>query len=140
MEVFIKKLGSDTKSPSYAHEGDAGADLYSAEDKKIEAGEISKVRIGLSIAIPDGFVGIVMDKSGIALKGIHSIAGVVDSSFRGELEIVLANLGKSAFEIKKGQKVCQMVIMPVATAKITEAEKLSETKRGKKGFGSTGLD
>jgi len=139
-ELLVKRLGKEAKLPSYAHEGDAGMDLYSAEEKNILPGEIERIKTGIMVEIPEGFVGMIKDKSGLALQGIHCLAGVIDSCYRGEIEILTINHGKQEFEIKKGEKIAQMVLQPFAKAKVMEAVELSETKRGRKGFGSTGME
>ena len=90
--------------------------------------------------LPEGFVGLVWDKSGLAIKnGIKTMAGVIDSGYRGEIGIVLANLSDQDFKIEKGQKIAQMLIQKVEWAEIEEVKELSKTKRGDGGFGSTGL-
>lgn len=140
MKILVKKLDPDAKVPQFALEGDAGMDLYSIEDLAINAGARAVCRTGLSFEVPDGFVGLVWDKSGIALKsGIKTMAGVLDSGYRGELKIVLVNLSKEAYNIKKGDKIAQMLIQKVERPEIVEVAELSDTSRGAGGFGSTGL-
>jgi len=140
LEMLIKKTSDSAKIPSYAREGDAGLDLHSIEEKSIKPMEIERVKTGIALEIPSGFVGIVKDKSGLALQGIHCLAGVIDSGYRGELEIVAVNHGKNTFQIKKGQKIAQILILPFSSVKVREVENLRETERGKKGFGSTGRE
>ena len=91
------------------------------------------------MAIPQGHVGLVWDKSGISLKGIHRLAGVVDAGYRGEVRVVMVNLGTEPFEIKPGMKIAQMLIQPVEAPTIVESDTLDDTSRGAGGFGSTGL-
>jgi dUTP pyrophosphatase len=90
------------------------------------------------MAIPEGHVGLVWDKSGISLKGVHRLAGVIDSGYRGEVQVVMANLGGESFEVKKGMKVAQLLIQPIQEVNVIETEDLEETSRGENGFGSTG--
>ncbi len=135
----IKKLDIDAKIPSYAHPGDAGLDLFALIDVTIPA--ISKITIGTGIAmeIPNGMVGLVWDKSGLAVNsGLKTMAGVVDSGYRGEVLVCLMNLSKKKHVFKKGDKIAQMIIQKKETVSIKEVKELSDTRRGKGGFGSTG--
>ena len=91
------------------------------------------------MAIPPGHVGLVWDKSGISLKGVHRLAGVVDAGYRGEVQVVMVNLGGEPFMIKPGMKIAQMLIQPVMSVFVVETEELDDTSRGEGGFGSTGL-
>lgn len=126
--------------PSYAHPDDAGMDIFSAEDVIIKAGERRNLRTGLKMELPEGYAALVWDKSGLAFKhGIKTMAGVIDACYRGEIGVVLVNLSDTDYKIKKGQKIAQMLIQKVERAEIEEARKLSETKRGDGGFGSTGV-
>jgi len=138
--IKIKKINSYAIIPKYAHEGDAGFDLCSVEEYILSPGEKEIVKTGLQMEIPEGYFGSIRDRSGMAAKhAIHTLAGVVDSHYRGEVGVVLINLGKEKYEVKKGDRIAQMIIQPVETAKIEEVNELSETKRGEGGFGSTGV-
>jgi dUTP pyrophosphatase len=139
MKLKIKTIHPDAKPPAYAHPGDAGFDLFSCVDLKLAAGEVQAVPTGIQMAIPVGHVGLVWDKSGISLKGVHRLAGVVDAGYRGEVQVVLVNLGREPYAVKKGMKIAQMLIQPVLTVEIMEAAELDDTTRGEGGFGSTGL-
>jgi dUTP pyrophosphatase len=139
MELKIKRLHAEAKIPSYGHAGDAGLDLYSAVDHILAPGAVFAVPTGIKMAIPPGYVGLVWDKSGISLKGVHRLAGVVDAGYRGEIQVVMVNLGREPFEIKAGMKISQMLIQPVVSVSVVETEELDETSRGESGFGSTGL-
>jgi dUTP pyrophosphatase len=135
----VKKLNPDAKLPSYAHHGDAGLDLYSAEDKTIKPNERAIVKTGIAMEIPHGYAGLVWDKSGIALKGgLKVLGGVIDCSYRGESLVAVVNLSDKNYEVKKGEKVAQMLIQKVEHMDILEATELSDTTRGAGGFGSTG--
>jgi len=139
MKVKIKRLNSEVKLPNYANPGDAGMDFFSAENVIINSGERKTVKTGISMAIPVGFVGLFWDKSGLASKkGIKTMAGVIDSGFRGEIGIVLKNLGDDEFVIEKNMKIAQMLIQPIYSPELEEVESLEETERGQGGFGSTG--
>jgi dUTP pyrophosphatase len=135
----VQRISEDSKLPIYGHPGDAGLDLFSAEDVDLAPGLVFPVPTGIKIAVPDGFVGLVWDKSGISLKGIHRLAGVVDSGYRGEVKVVLINLGTEIFQIAKGMKVAQLLVQPVLSVLVEETDNLDDTSRGADGFGSTGL-
>ena len=140
MLIKFQKILDDAIIPHYAHPDDAGMDIFSAEEMTIKAGERKNVRTGIKMEMPEGFVALVWDKSGLAAKnGIKTMAGVIDSGYRGEIGIVLANLSGRDYKIEKGQKIAQMLIQKAERAEIEEVKELSETKRGADGFGSTGL-
>jgi dUTP pyrophosphatase len=139
MEIKIKRMIPGAKLPAYAHAGDAGMDLFSCVDMTLAPGETKPVPTGIQMAIPQGHVGLVWDKSGISLKGVHRLAGVVDAGYRGEVRVVMVNLGTEPFAIKAGMKIAQMLIQPVEAPTIVESDTLDDTSRGAGGFGSTGL-
>ncbi len=139
MELKIKRLNPEAKLPSYGHPGDAGLDLYSAVECVLGPGSVFAVPTGIKMAIPRGYVGLVWDKSGISLKSVHRLAGVVDAGYRGEVQVVMINLGREPFEIKAGMKIAQMLIQPVISMSIIETDELDDTSRGEGGFGSTGV-
>jgi len=139
MELKVKRIHPQAKLPSYGHPGDAGLDVFSSEDYILRPGEIRPVQTGVKVAIPQGYVGLIWDKSGISLRGVHRLAGVVDAGYRGEVQVVMVNLGREPYEIKAGMKIAQMLIQPVIEIKVTEVEDLDDTSRGEDGFGSTGL-
>ena len=139
MELKVKRIHPEAKLPVYGHPGDAGLDLFSAVDRELGPGDVFAVPTGIQIAIPPGHVGLIWDKSGISLMGVHRLAGVIDAGYRGEVQVVLANLGDGPFAVKKGQKIAQMLVQSVAAVTVVEAESLDDTSRGEGGFGSTGL-
>ncbi|HVP91268.1 MAG TPA: dUTP diphosphatase [Terriglobales bacterium] len=139
MELKVKRIHPEAKLPVYGHPGDAGLDLFSVTDRVLAAGEVFAVPTGIQVAIPAGFVGLIWDKSGISLKGAHRLAGVVDAGYRGEVQVVMVNLGREPFAIKTGMKVAQMLVQPVAAVTVVESGSLDGTSRGGGGFGSTGL-
>ncbi len=139
MILKIKKLHKDAKIPSYAHHDDAGFDLFSVKDFKVRKGERIGVPTGVAMEIPEGYVGLVWDKSGLAIKhGIKTIAGVVDSTYRGEIFVGVINFGESDYIFEKGHKIAQMIIQKKEKVDFEEAKELSDTIRGENGFGSTG--
>jgi len=139
VDVRVHRLDKTVEMPKYAKKGDAAFDLRSAEEKTVKAGHKELVKTGLRIAVPEGYCGLIWDRSGLAAKhGIHCLAGVLDSGYREEIVVVLHNLGKEDFLIEKNMRMAQMLIQPVETAMIKEVEELEETER-KGGFGHTGL-
>jgi dUTP pyrophosphatase len=141
VKVKIKKLINDARIPKYAHEGDAGMDIYSSEDKTILPGERVTVSTGIAMEFPKGYVALIWDKSGMANNfGIKVMGGVLEHTYRGEYMIILLNTSKELYQIKKHQKIAQVLIQPIETAEIEEIENLSETIRGEGRFGSTGMN
>ena len=138
MELKIKKIHKDAKLPHYGHKGDAGLDIFSTIDCVLRKREVKAIPTGIKVAIPEGYVGLIWDKSGVSLEGVHRLAGVVDSGYRGEVKIVMANLSDEPFSIEKGMKIAQLLIQPVVEVEVVEVEDLEATPRGENGFGSTG--
>jgi len=139
MELKVKRIHPAAKLPVYGHPGDAGLDLFSVEDLTLAPGETKAVPTGIQVAIPPGHVGLVWDKSGISLRGVHRLAGVVDAGYRGEVRVVMVNLGRDPFPIKSGMKIAQLLVQTAAAVTVVESDDLDETPRGEGGFGSTGL-
>lgn len=138
MKLKVKRIHEDAKLPLYQHKGDAGLDIFSSIDCVLEKGEVKPIPSGIKVAIPEGYVGLIWDKSGISLKGVHRLAGVVDSCYRGEVRVVMVNLGDEPFVIERGMKIAQLLIQPVNEVEVVEVEELEGTSRGEEGFGSTG--
>jgi len=140
MKIKVKKVNSEARIPEYTIEGDAAMELYSAVDITLKSGEIKSCETGIAMAIPKGFVGLIWDKSGIALKGgIKTMGGVIDSNFCGEIGVIMKNLSDKNYEIKRGDKIAQILIQKVESVTIEEVEELDETERGAGRFGSTGI-
>ncbi|MFA6315380.1 MAG: dUTP diphosphatase [Candidatus Paceibacterota bacterium] len=139
MNLKVKKLHQNAKIPSYAHQGDAGMDIFTLERTVLKLGERVAVKTGISMEIPDGYVGLVWDKSGIAIhEGLKIIGGVIDSGYRGEIMIGVINLSDREYTFEAGHKIAQMLIQKIESPEIEEVDGLSETERGHGGFGSTG--
>ena len=139
LTIKIKKLKEDAVLPNYAHAGDAGMDMYASEDVHIRKGERVKVPTGIAMEIPEGYVGLVWDKSGLSINhGLKTLGGVIDSGYRGEIIIGIANLSSEDYTIEKGHKVAQLLIQKIESPVIEEAGELNESHRGEKGLGSTG--
>ena len=140
MTIKIKKLREDAILPKYAQPGDAGMDVYANETIILQPGERDVVSTGIAMAIPLGYVGLIWDKSGLASKhGLKTMAGVIDSGYRGEIKILMHNLSTQSYTVEKGNKVAQMLIQPIEQRNVLEVTELEDTLRGDAGFGSTGL-
>jgi dUTP pyrophosphatase len=143
IKIKIKKLNKDAILPHYEHKGDAGMDVYSAEDKMIKAGEKEIISTGLAFEIPEGYEIQVRPKSGLSLRHgltLPNAPGTLDSGYRGELKVVVLNLSDKNYKVEKGKKIAQLILAKYEKADIEETEELSESERGSKGFGSTGLE
>ncbi len=139
LTIKIKKLKEGVVLPNYAHAGDAGMDMYASEDIHIRKGERGKVPTGIAIEIPDGYVGLVWDKSGLSINhGLKTLGGVIDAGYRGEIIIGIANLSSEDYTLEKGHKVAQLLIQKIEAPTIEEVKELEDSHRGEKGFGSTG--
>jgi dUTP pyrophosphatase len=141
--IQIQRLahGEGLPLPSYASDGAAGLDIVAAEDVTLAPGQRHAVATGFAIAIPAGFEVQVRPRSGLALR--HGVTclntpGTIDEDYRGEVKVILANLGSEAFEVRRGERIAQLVPAPVVKARFEEVAKLGETSRGAGGFGSTG--
>lgn len=134
----IKKLRPDATAPLRAHEGDAGLDLFSAADCRLSPREPVHVSTGIAMAVPLGFVGLICDRSSMGAKGIRTLGGVVDAGYRGEVQVILINLRDEPFKIRKGDKIAQMLVLPVNLCATEEVPELDVTSRAANGFGSTG--
>ncbi len=133
--------GEGLELPGYATAGAAGMDVLSAEDVTLAAGARHAVATGLALAIPPGFEIQVRPRSGLALKhgiSVPNSPGTIDSDYRGELKVILINHGSDAFEVRRGDRIAQLVLAPVTRASWLEVTELDETARGEGGFGSTG--
>lgn len=140
--VRLKRLSPEARLPQYAYPDDSGADLYAAEEVVLQPGERRAVSTGLAAEVPIGFELQVRPKSGIALTygvTVLNTPGTVDAGYRGEIRVILINLGIAPYTIHKGQKIAQLVLAPVFRADFQEVEELSASMRGTGGFGSTGI-
>lgn len=140
MDMQVTLLNENAKMPSYAHSDDAGMDLYASEECTVEVGERAQIKTGVAMAIPEGFVGLVWDKSGISHRlGMKVMGGVIDAGYRGEVLIGMVNFGENAHTFKVGDKVAQMLIQKVEQPTLVAVAELDTTARGVSGFGSTGV-
>ncbi|HID79514.1 MAG TPA: dUTP diphosphatase [Aquifex aeolicus] len=140
LRLKVKKLREDARLPVRKRKGDAGLDLYSVENVILKPGEWKAVSTGIAIEIPQGYFGLVKDRSGLALKyALHCLAGVIDENYRGEVKVLLINLGNREVKLEKHSRIAQLLIVPYLETEVEESENLSDTERGEKGFGSSGL-
>ena len=141
MDIAAFRLDRGLPFPAYANPGDAGLDLPAAEAVTLGPGERRLVPTGLAVAIPEGHAGFVLPRSGLAMqKGVTVLnaPGLIDSGYRGELKVLLINHGALAVGIERGERIAQLVIQPVAQARLVETDRLPDSTRGAGGFGSTG--
>ena len=141
VEIRVKKLVATAQMPRYAHTGEYGdlaADLYAAEGIIIEPGTTVAVSTGVAMEFPSTHGALVEDRSGLALKGVTTLAGVIDPGYRGEIRVVVANLGPDAIAVKPGDRIAQLHIVRRIEARFEEVEELAGAARGAGGFGSTG--
>ena len=142
VEVLITRLDADVPLPSYAHPGDAGADLVTTADVTLGPGERSVVGTGIAIALPDGYAAFVHPRSGLAARhglSIVNAPGTVDAGYRGEIKVCLVNLDPAEpVRLQRGDRIAQLVVQRVEKARFTEVERLPGSARGDGGYGSTG--
>lgn len=135
----VKRIDSEVTLPSYAHEGDAACDLFSAQEVTIAPLERVQVGTGIAVEIPHGYSMFIWDKSGLSHKhGLKTLGGVIDEGFRGEVKVGLINLSDTPYTIEKNHKVAQFVLQKKETIVLQEVETLSDAQRGQGAFGSTG--
>lgn len=142
MKVLFRKLRPEAVLPSYAHPGDAGMDVCSADSLEIPSGGRALVKTGLVMMLPPGYEAQVRPRSGLALKHgvtVLNTPGTIDEGYRGEVGVILANFGDAPFPVKAGDRIAQIVVSPVSQAEIVETDQVDETDRGVGGFGSTGV-
>ena len=140
MEIKVQRLSKYGRVPTKINNSDAGWDIYAAEDAIIDPSKNQLVSTDMAMAIPEGYVGLIWDRSGMAAKkGIHRFAGVIDSGYRGEIKVCLWNSSNEHYIINKGERIAQILFQQVPPFFLREVENLDETKRGEGGFGSTGL-
>lgn len=141
--VPLKKLDESVIVPSSAYAGDAGVDLCSMQDYVLQPFERTLIPTGLAIELPDGFAGFVLPRSGLAVKhgiSIVNAPGLIDSNYRGEVKVCLVNLDPhSPFTIEKGDRIAQLVVMPVPSVSFSQVNELQDSERGSGGFGSSGV-
>lgn len=134
----VKKLSPDAILPSKGDPSDAGIDIYTNESYTLQPGERHAFSTGIAVEFPSGYVALFWDRSGLGSKGIHRLAGVVDAGYRGEWKVIVINLSAEPYEVKAGDKIVQCVFQKFEPVEIEEVEELVDSKRGERGFGSSG--
>lgn len=137
-DLPVLKKEPDAFLPTRAHADDAGLDLYAYEDVWLSPGQGRPVRTGIALALGPGFVGLVADRSSLAKRGLKTAGGVIDAGYRGEILVVLWNLSDQEIRLSRGERIAQLLILPVATPAVREVQDLGASARGNLGFGSTG--
>lgn len=141
LHITVKRLHPDARLPRYAHTGpwgDLAADLYSVHDATVTPHATTVVATGLAMAFPEEYGALVEDRSGLAVKGITTLAGVIDPGYRGELKVVLTNVTGAPIMLSAGDRIAQLRIVQRLQASFEEVDDLDATQRGEGGFGSTG--
>ena len=143
IDLRVRRLRDDAVLPSQAYAGDAGLDLAAAESVTIGPGERAVVGTGLAVAIPDGYTGLVVPRSGLAARnGIGKVnsPGVIDAGYRGEVRVVLLNTDRrEPFTVEPGMRIAQLLVVPVPPVRLVEVDELPESERGERGFGSSAV-
>jgi dUTP pyrophosphatase len=141
IDVPVRRLRPDARLPEQAYEGDAGLDLAACEGAVLGPGERAIVPTGLAVEIPQGYAGFVQPRSGLAARhgiGVVNAPGLIDSGYRGEIHVVLINTDREqAFVVEPGMRIAQLVVAPVASARVVEVDELAGSERGVRGFGSS---
>ena len=141
-DLLVRRLHPDAQLPAGAYPGDAGLDLASVEDARLEPGERRMVGTGLAVAIPEGHAGFVQPRSGLAARHGISIVnspGLIDAGYRGELRVVLLNTDTEAFEIRRGDRIAQLVVLQLPDVEVQEVDELPDSVRAHRGFGSSAV-
>jgi dUTP pyrophosphatase len=138
----VRRLDPGLPLPAYAHPGDAGLDLHAAQDVELAPGQRAVVPTGLAVAVPEGYVGLVHPRSGLAARhglGVVNAPGTIDAGYRGEVKVILVNLDPvEPIRLERGQRIAQLLVQPVERVAVQEVEDLDTSARGHGGFGSTG--
>ena len=137
-ELPIRRLLPEAILPTRANPGDAGLDLYVLEDVSLAPGQGALARTGIAVAIPPGHVGLIADRSSLGKKGLKTAGGVIDAGYRGELGVILWNISSEPQKMVRGERLAQLLILPIAAPAVREVASLEETVRGVNGFGSSG--
>lgn len=141
MKIPLRRLDHGLPQPQHAHIGDGGVDLYARESMALAPGEHALMPTGVAVAIPDGYAGLVTPRSGLAVRSGVTVLngpGLVDAGYRGELRVALINLGADDVRLERGERIAQLVVVPVMEQEFVEVEELPASTRGEGGFGSTG--
>ncbi len=141
MNISVLKLDKELPTPGRAHDDDAGLDLHARYPAQLAPGERTTIDTGIALALPPGHAGFVLPRSGLASRygiGVVNAPGLIDPGYRGEIRVVLVNLGSEEFRIARSDRIAQLVVVPVAAVHVQLVETLSDSERGSGGFGSSG--
>lgn len=139
LKLPVRRLSADAVAPRYGRAGDAGLDLFAAEQYELAPGTRHVFGTGVAIAVPDGYVGLVWDRSGLAVRaGITTMAGVIDATYRGEVRVPLLNTGDEPYVVHVGDRIAQLLVQAIPVLDVVEVDALDDTQRGSAGFGSSG--
>lgn len=138
MKIHVKRLREEAVLPTRAHHDDAGMDIYACEKHIVPPHQTVKIGTGIAFEIPSGYALLVWDKSSLGSKGLKTLGGVLDASYRGELFICIHNMSDTSYTFEAGEKIAQALVQKVELCEIEEVTELSDTERGEGGFGSTG--
>jgi len=141
-ELPIRRLRTGAVLPSRAYPGDAGLDLTAVESAELAAGEGATIGTGLAIALPEGYAGLVLPRSGLAAKhgiGVLNAPGLIDTGYRGEVRVILHNHGAQTFRVDAGMRIAQLVVVAVEDVRLVEVDELPASERGEGGYGSSGV-
>lgn len=138
LRLGIRLLRPEAQLPTQGHASDLGWDLYAAETISIAPGTLARIATGIAVAFPPGIGAIIKDRSSLALRGLHCLAGVIDPDYRGEILVVVANLGRETITLAAGDRCAQMLLWRGLAARVEACDNLDVTARGSDGFGSTG--
>ncbi len=141
MKIPLQRIDPALPAPRAAHAGDAGVDLMARERVRLDPGERALVATGVAVALPEGFVGLVAPRSGLAARhgiGVVNAPGILDSGYRGELKVILINHGREAVTVERGERIAQLIVVPYVAPAFEEVAELPGSARGDGGFGSTG--
>jgi len=136
--ILVSKMFDGAQMPTKGNRSDAGYDMYSTEKVAIPAGATALISTGISMEIPEGYVGLIWDRSSMGVNGIHRHAGVIDSGYRGHIKVCLHNTTKDVYHVESGDRIAQILIQECPHFELCSANSLGETERGASGFGSTG--
>lgn len=141
IKIRVKRLHSQAKLPRYAHEGpfgDLAADLFALEGRELLPADVVLIPTGISLEFPENYGALVEDRSGLAVKGLTTLAGVIDPGYRGEIKVVVTNVGDSGITISAGDRIAQLRLVRRYAAEFVEVDDVAPTARNEKGFGSSG--
>lgn len=136
--LSILRFSPEAKVPTRAHPDDAGLDLYGLEDVLLLPGEGKMCRTGIGVALPHGFMGMVADRSSMGKRGVKTAGGIIDSGYRGEVHVILWNVSREEVRLRAGERIAQLIVLPIVYPEPLEVREFEETERGAKGFGSSG--